>query len=155
MPASLKVQATRMPRFTAICQHVANGMSFKAAAGQVGMAHQTALEWLVSAPERAEMADMLTHAREAQAGGLVDQIVPLADGATRDDVQQRRLQVDARVRVAPLLAPRKYGKHVNVDVAVQTLVAFTDMRPLQVEATVERVVLPHVAAPDSVSGEAE
>ena len=137
MPASLAVQATRVPRFQAICDKVAAGQSFKAACEATNVAPNVAREWLKSSPERQTMATMLTHARTDQAGSLLDEALDIAD-ADSDRVQQARLRVDARLRMAPLLAPRKYGKLAGMeDVAAVLLVAFTGLAlPEQVQAEV-------------------
>jgi hypothetical protein len=48
----------------------------------------------------------------------IDQIVELADSATPEDVNVRRLQIDTRKWIAAKLVPRLYGDRVAVDADV-------------------------------------
>ncbi len=66
-------------------------------------------------------AAKINQARQAAADALVDQTLALADQATPDDVQVRRLQVVARQWYSTKVAPKKYGPPKEVDEEAGTL----------------------------------
>ena len=55
----------------------------------------------------------IANAREAQQEAIIDSTIELADAATPEDVQVRKLQIWARQWRAAKLAPRKYGEKVQ------------------------------------------
>ena len=51
-----------------------------------------------------------------QADRLAGEIISIADGASKDTVNERRLQFDARRWMAGKLAPKVYGDRQTIDV---------------------------------------
>lgn len=99
-----------------ICAEIADGKSLRAICGGEGMpAASNVLRWLT---EDEAFREQYTRAREAQADKLADEIVDMADaaiGKSSEEVQARRLAVDARKWVASKLKPKKYGDKVDVE----------------------------------------
>lgn len=116
------------PIADAICERIAEGESLRTICRDEAMpAKSTVFKWL-SLPEYAAFADQYTHAREAQADALVDEIVDISDDGSNDyvtktnadgssyeavnseHIQRSKLRVDARKWVASKLKPKKYGE---------------------------------------------
>ncbi len=64
----------------------------------------------------AELLDRYAQARAMQADRLAGEIISIADGASKDTVNQARLQFDARRWMAGKLAPKTYGDKQTIDV---------------------------------------
>ncbi len=63
-----------------------------------------------------ELRDRYAQARAMQADRLAGEIISIADGASKDTVNQARLQFDARRWMAGKLAPKTYGDKQTIDV---------------------------------------
>ena len=63
-----------------------------------------------------ELLDRYARARAMQADRLAGEIISIADGASKDTVNQARLQFDARRWMAGKLAPKTYGDKQTIDV---------------------------------------
>ena len=63
-----------------------------------------------------EVLDRYAQARAMQADRLAGEIISIADGASKDTVNQARLQFDARRWMAGKLAPKTYGDKQTIDV---------------------------------------
>ena len=63
-------------------------------------------------------AEQYARARDCRADFLFDQITDLADEATNEDVNIRRLQIDSRKFTVARMAPKKYGEKSQVDMNV-------------------------------------
>lgn len=123
------------PRLAAaICDEIACGKSLRKISAMPGMPGMTTiLRWL---GRHESFRGQYARARELQAEVLADEVVDIADDATKDwlpeagaegsvagvtpnheQIQRSRLRVDARKWFAARLAPRKYGDrqiHENV-----------------------------------------
>ncbi len=110
-----------------ICTRLAEGESLRAICRDNAMpALRTVLGWLFDG-DHEEFSQQYTRAREAQAEVWADEIVSIADEATRDlttdkdgkeivsheNVQRSRLRVDARKWTAAKLLPKKYGDRLQ------------------------------------------
>lgn len=73
----------------------------------------TIKRWLA---EHEEFRAQYAHAREDQAGFLVEETLEIADGVanTPAAAARARLRVETRLKVAALVAPKKYGNKVAV-----------------------------------------
>lgn len=115
----------------AICERLIEGESLRSICKADDMpSASTVCRWLGSKEEWADaFRQQYAHAREAQADTLFDEILDIADDASRDVkvigsddyerevcntefVQRARLRVDARKWMAGKLAPKKYGEKV-------------------------------------------
>lgn len=101
-----------------ICERIADGESLRAICTDDNMpSTSTVCRWL--AKDR-EFQEQYAHARELQADALFDDCLAIADGTTlkaKEDVQDRRLQIDTRKWMAGKLKG-KYSdkiKHVGGD----------------------------------------
>lgn len=112
----------------AICERLADGESLRSICRDESMpAKSTVFKWLAQLDD---FADQYARAREAQADTLADEILEIADDASRDTiatekngeqmnsewVTRSRLRVDARKWLASKMAPKKYGDRINADV---------------------------------------
>lgn len=88
------------------------------------ISHTTFYDWLKVSQEN---ADRYTHAREAQADFIFDEIIEISDDNSNDTtvtengivenrefVSRSRLRVDARKWIASKLKPKKYGDKVEI-----------------------------------------
>lgn len=101
-----------------ICERLADGESLRAICSDDDMpATSTVCRWLAN---NEAFQEQYTHARELQADALFDDCLAIADGTTlkaKEDVQDRRLQIDTRKWMAGKLKG-KYSdkiKHVGGD----------------------------------------
>jgi len=74
--------------------------------------HDTWYRWLYKYPE---LSDRYARAKSIQSEYEADNILDIADNATKEDFQVARLRVDARKWVASKLVPKKYGEYKNID----------------------------------------
>ena len=114
----------------AICDRLAAGLSLRKICRSKGMPSKTSVfKWL---GQNSTFADQYARAREAQADGLVDEMVAIADTpfigtktkrtsdgkiekTTGDMVEHRRLQIETRKWVAARMRPKKYGDKLDVE----------------------------------------
>lgn len=114
-----------------ICARIAEGESLRGiCAGDDMPDKSTVLRWL-SQDDKSGFRDQYARAREAQADALFDQILTIADDASKDMVEKQldedgptvavvdhehiarsRLRVDTRKWMTGKLAPKKYGDKV-------------------------------------------
>jgi hypothetical protein len=119
-----------------ICERLIDGQSLRAICTDGDMPNaSTVTRWLAS---NEAFRAQYTHAREAQADTLADEILDISDDGTNDWMERRRedgsvdevlnhehvtrskLRVDARKWLAAKLQPKKYGdsallKHADAD----------------------------------------
>lgn len=113
-----------------ICERLADGMSLRKICLDETMPDKaTVCRWLAL---HDAFRDQYAYAREAQADGLVDETLDIADDGTNDyltkknsdgseyqafdaeHVQRSKLRVDTRKWMASKLAPKKYGEKVTL-----------------------------------------
>ena len=129
----------------AICAGLADARSLRSICLDDDMPDQvTVFRWLSSFPE---FRKQYTHAREAQADAIFDEMLDIADDASNDwmeradedkrgpgwdlngeHVQRTRLRLDTRKFMAARLAPKKYGDRVAVEHSVDETTADRLMR---------------------------
>ncbi|NJB67510.1 hypothetical protein GGQ74_001150 [Desulfobaculum xiamenense] len=126
----------RPSRFSArlaetICSRIAEGDSVRAICAEADMpAMSTVFRWLA---EREGFREQYARAKEVQVERLVEEMLDIADDATRDTVtrttrggdeydgpdvewiQRSKLRVDTRKWLAAKLLPKKYGDRLNLD----------------------------------------
>jgi hypothetical protein len=90
----------------ALCNDIASGMSIKAACEHIGIARHEFYSWQLADEE---FSTRIARAREKQQDALVDDMRDIADSATPEDWQVKRLQIWQRQWEASKLAPKKYG----------------------------------------------
>jgi hypothetical protein len=91
-----------------ICERIACGERLKDICDDPDMPTTTSVRrWVVNDVDG--FAERYMRARRLQADWYADEIVTLADSATREDVQKVPLQVDSRRWGASTLLPRIYG----------------------------------------------
>ena len=99
-----------------ICHRLVEGEAIKSICADPSMPSQTTFYQ--------RMADDLTfrtaigRAREAQQHAEIERTIELADSATVDDWQVKKLQIWARQWRAAKLAPKVYGEKVTLDATV-------------------------------------
>jgi len=116
--------------FDRICERIADGESLRAICADEDMPSTTAVKkWLIKDDGGALVAQY-ARAREAQADALFDEVLDIADDATRDrksagkgdgsmtfdaeHVNRARLRIDTRKWMAGKLRPKVYGDKVDV-----------------------------------------
>ncbi len=75
--------------------------------------------WLL---DHKELRELYAQARDAQSQVLADQILPLADSATAENWQAKRLQVEARKWLLSKLQPQKYGDKLEIEHRVEKVI---------------------------------
>lgn len=94
----------------AICGLIAIGLSLKAICDRPEMpCTATVYNWLY---KKTDFLDRYTHAREAQAEVMAQDMIDLADNCnalTNEQVQKVKLQIETRKWIAAKLKPKKYG----------------------------------------------
>lgn len=128
-----------------VCELIAQGMSLRAIADQVGMpSASTVCKWLAE-DENAEFRKQYTRAREIQADKIFDEILDIADSqegdiitltdgrevVNHDAIARAKLRVDTRKWMAGKLRPKVYGDKL------QTEVSGPDGGPIKHEATLD------------------
>lgn len=89
-----------------ICERIALGNSLRSICREDDMpAMSTVFKWLSQQPS---FAEQYTHAREAQADAIVDDILDIADDKTLDP-NDRRIRIDSRKWLAGKMRPKKYS----------------------------------------------
>lgn len=118
--------------FTRICDRIARGNSLRQSSDHEGIAPSTFLRWVNNDPA---LAEQYTRAREICLDVWADQILEIADDASRDmttdekgrtvvdheNINRARLRVDSRKWVLAKLKPRVYGDKVAVETRDKTL----------------------------------
>jgi len=96
-----------------ICGLLLEEKSLRQIADMEGMPDKsTILRWL---GRHEDFATMYARAKQLQAEGSVDSDVELADLATPDDWQVRKLQIQTRQWRAMKMLPKRYGEKVEVE----------------------------------------
>lgn len=102
-----------------ICARLADGESLnRICASEQLPARSTVHGWLMDG-NHTEFLDKYRRAREVQADGFVDDCHDLADdvkGSDRDDVAVAKLRIDTRLKLAALMAPKKYRPGVKNEI---------------------------------------
>lgn len=112
-----------------ICARIAEGQSLRTICQDEDMPDaSTVFRWL---PRQPEFRDQYTHAREAAADAMSEDIMDIADDGTNDwmerkrpdgsteevlnseHIQRSKLRVDTRKWLMSKLAPKKYGEKVT------------------------------------------
>ncbi len=78
---------------------------------------QTWWRWVAA---DAALSEHLARAREAGIEALLDEIIDIADDMGEDSAS-RRVRIDARIRLAQMMKPRKYGPSIDLTSNGQTL----------------------------------
>lgn len=122
---------TREEQIEQICVELAEGKSLRSICRENGWKESSIRYWLNKSEESfAQYA----HARELQADVLFDEILEIADGkheSAKMDVQERRLQIDARKWMAGKLRG-KYSDKLIVE-GQQTVTHRYDLDSLETE----------------------
>ena len=95
-----------------ICERIALGESLRAICRDEHMPAMSAVfRWLGS---NESFREQYTHAREAQADALADDILDIADTAeeTNEAVRKAQLRIESRKWIAAKLKPKKYNDRV-------------------------------------------
>lgn len=95
----------------AIMRDVADGGTVVASAPKYGIKRVTFAVWMLRYPDMAAAYEI---AKEMRAEKYIEEIVPIADDATEEDVRTAELRVRTRKIYAEMAAPRKYGKQLTV-----------------------------------------
>lgn len=112
----------------AVCEQVADCITLREIAASAGVSKGSLISWLAGYP------DQYARAREAQAETLAEDLLSIADDASRDTytdadgntktdqevVARSRLRIDARKWLAGKMAPKKYGDKLDITAAVTT-----------------------------------
>lgn len=116
----------------AICAEIVDGLSLRSICRRDEMpAISTVMLWLT---KHAAFLEQYTHARDAQADTLADELLEIADDATNDwmekfgkdgtaigyqvdqeAINRSRLRVDTRKWIASKLKPKKYGDRLEIE----------------------------------------
>ena len=125
-----------------LCEAIASGQSIDEACLAAGMPSDTTVyRRMATIPS---FADKMTKARAAQQDHEVEACIQLADEATPEDWQVKKLQIWARQWRAGKLAPKKYGDKVtNV---------LTDADGKSVDMAPRFIIMP--ASPSTVADDA-
>jgi Skp family chaperone for outer membrane proteins len=94
-----------------VCDEIANGRSLRSIArDNEDVNERSVFTWLAKS---VEFQQQYARAREDQADSIFDEILDIVDN-TKNDVQDRRLQMDARKWMAGKLRPKKYGDKLDI-----------------------------------------
>lgn len=89
-----------------ICERIALGNSLRSICTDAHLPSMaTVFKWL---SQRPSFAEQYTHAREAQADAIVDDILDIADNKELDP-NDRRIRIDSRKWLAGKMRPKKYS----------------------------------------------
>jgi len=96
-----------------VCQNMVNGLSVKYIFDNliVSISRPLFYQWLL---DEKEYSDKYARASELRSEILFDEIIEIADEATQDNSNAKRLQVDARKWSISKLNPKKYGDKLDV-----------------------------------------
>lgn len=100
----------------AICGYISEGMSARKACKTVKWAESAFYRRLA---EDEGLREKYARAKELAQDAQVDEMRELADTATAENWQVRRLQIDTRKWTAARLAPKKYGDRQQIDLNAQ------------------------------------
>jgi len=81
-------------------------------------------------PPIPDFAERYARARLAGFDSMADQTLEIADAATNEDAQARRLQVDTRKWLLSKMVPRKYGDKLELSGNAEAPLVVTDLRKL-------------------------
>ena len=119
----------REPAATEICKRLANGETLRGICSEEGMpAASTVCEWVLADPAFAEryararsigldvLADEIQHIADTPLPGqIVKETEDGVETTTKDMLEHRRLQVDARKWLLSKLRPDKYGDRTALE----------------------------------------
>ena len=95
---------------TEICERIAQGQSLiKICRDKAMPPRNNVNKWLLD-PAYPEFHAMYARAREAQGDYFADEVIDLADEATKETAQAIRVKIDARKWACGILNPAKYGE---------------------------------------------
>lgn len=97
-----------------LCEELVAGKSMTVACRPKDMPSEAAVYRAMAKDE--EFARIIARAREAQQEAEIERIIELADQATTEDWQVRKLQIWARQWRVGKLAPKKYGEKITQEV---------------------------------------
>ena len=101
-----------------ICERLADGVPMIAiCAGHDMPTRQTVRVWETKKPD---FSAMILEARKSGADALAEQCLAIAENV-HGDVGRDRVRISTRMWLASKLAPRRYGTHVNAEVAFPSL----------------------------------
>ena len=134
-----------------ICAEVSSSnKSMAKIAREMGLTVRTIWRWIANYPDFREMYDL---AKEQQADYFVEEMVEIADTASKDliDAQDRKLRVNVRQWAASKFKPKKYGENrsMQVDVNMRRSVSAEQMDELR------QGLLKEIAAPKEDFEDAE
>lgn len=113
--------------FDTICERISDGESLRSICSDPEMPNKASVfRWLA---QDETLSDQYTRAREAQADGLFDEILDIADDAQNDwsesddgsvslnkeNIQRSKLRIDARKWMAGKMRPKVYGDKIEVE----------------------------------------
>lgn len=131
-----------------ICDRLATSHdSLKVICEDVKIAPSTVFKWLTEIPD---FSEQYARAREAQADFLADEILEIADDASRDTIitedgamlenkewtNRSKLRVDARKWIASKLKPKKYGEKLDMEHTGNVAITWNEERTYEQEAPV-------------------
>lgn len=98
-----------------ICEGLIQGLSLTTICKARSMpSDRTILRWL-DHPDNSAFCRQYARAREAGADWLANEIIDIADNSTPENVNNARLQIDARKWYASKLKPKKYGDRITTE----------------------------------------
>jgi hypothetical protein len=114
---------------TAVCVHIADGMSLRKVCQMPGMPTMTSVMRWLGEEDKTFLREQYIRAREAQADLLAEEILLIADDGRNDSyvddegrvivdhdvIARSRLRVDARKWLASKMAPKKYGDKLTTE----------------------------------------
>jgi terminase small subunit-like protein len=121
-----------------LCEDISSGRSLADVTRQAwAPSRATVHRWCKDHPEFLAMLDA---ARELGADALADQILSIADEDVKDSAQasRQRNRIDARRWLSGVIAPRKYGNKLNLDVNVKADPRESERRVALADARLER-----------------
>ena len=93
-----------------ICERVIQGTSIPKLCEEEGMPHRSTIwQWM---QDNAEFSNILARARKARAHFSVEQMIDIADEATPEDWQVKRLKIESIKTYAKLADPETYGDKI-------------------------------------------
>ena len=97
-----------------ICERIAAGESLRAICeGKDYPDRRTVNRWLF---KNEEFCHQYTHAREAQADRIIEDIIDIADTTTPELVNVAKLRLDARKFYITKVAPKRFGDRITQEI---------------------------------------
>lgn len=121
------------------CEKIAGGMLVKEVAKSLGVTDRSIRAW----GSEPEFVPLYARAREDQAHSIAEEILPIADAATPEDVQVARLRAENRKWLAAKIAPRHYGDKIEIEAKVAQVIFVAEVPMHQLdEASWEQLPKP-------------